>query len=139
MKPLRLGTETLKFLTEMPNNDAIATDTSSEAAAAIPVVGPAAAVMAWASAERIPAKFWAASCTRSGAAITNDIYISSDELTALTYIKHVRALTRSYLPVITDKFRHIVNSRGSGCEPGAFEVFAEIFADGESPILHRDR
>jgi hypothetical protein len=73
MKRLRLGAETLKFLTKLPNIDAIATDTSSEAAAAIPVVGAAAVDVAWASDERIPAKSWAASCTRSGAAIRKDI------------------------------------------------------------------
>jgi hypothetical protein len=73
----------------LPNNDAIATDTSSEAAAAIPVVGPDAAVVACANDERIPAKSWAAPCTKSGVAITKDIYISLDELTAITCLKHV--------------------------------------------------
>src|SRR5271169_399362 len=54
---------------------------STEAAnAATPEVGPAAVTAASGGDERIPAKSWAAPCTSSGAAITNDISISFDEI-----------------------------------------------------------
>jgi hypothetical protein len=51
----------------------MAADTSSSAAATIPVVGAAAAALATLSVEPILATFEAAADITSGAAITNDI------------------------------------------------------------------
>jgi hypothetical protein len=51
---------------KFPNNCAIAADTSSAAAAATPLVGPAAAEAASANDVRIPAKFCAAALIKSG-------------------------------------------------------------------------
>jgi hypothetical protein len=56
----------------LPNNAAIAADTSSPAAATIPVVGTAAAALAARIAESIPIKPVDATAKASGAAITND-------------------------------------------------------------------
>ena len=69
----------------LENNDAIAADTSSPAAATTAVVGIMAAAWAAVSDEPMPATSDAADDTNSGAAITNDI----------RYLHEVRATRRS--------------------------------------------
>lgn len=54
----------------------MATDTSSEAAAATPVVEPAAVAVASRSVEPIPARSPAATVTNSGVVTTNDTTVS---------------------------------------------------------------
>jgi hypothetical protein len=74
VKRRRLRTECLKALT-VGGAAAIAADTSSSAAASIPVVWVAAATFAAVSAEPVAAKSVAAEVISSGAAITYDMAV----------------------------------------------------------------
>jgi hypothetical protein len=89
-----------KFCAWPENSDAIAADTSSWAAATIPVVGAAAVALASPIVDPMRARSDAAALTYSGAAITNDICVSTSlggDSTSGENLRRIRGTLRLWL------------------------------------------